>query len=169
MDLIELIIMNILIYFYLRIPIKLIAKLIEELTDAKLPVEKLPVAKLPTGREELIKLSTIPRYKDEPRYTDEKSINSINIKDMFGSYFLTINEIKSESASYVKNGSYSSYIFSYSSPEKSCVSRFKPLSGFHRETVICRVENDVMYFDYTPYPQNDTTEFRYYNVIFTKM
>jgi hypothetical protein len=162
MDSIELIIIILLIYFYLRIPIKLIAKLIAKLPVAKLPVSKLPVAKLPTGREELIKLSTIPRYTDE-------SINSINIKDMFGSYFLTINEIKSESASYVKNGSYSSYIFSYSSPEKSCVSRFKPLSGFHRETVICRVENDVMYFDYTPYPQNDTTEFRYYNVIFTKM
>jgi hypothetical protein len=96
--------------------------------------------------------------------------NFISIKDMFGTYFITINEIKSpESCCNLKNGSYSSYIFCYSSQEKSCLTRFTPLRGLHKENVLCIVENDELYFHYTPYPQNDTNEYRCYSVTFNKM
>jgi hypothetical protein len=112
------------------------------------------------GRREIIRLSTTPREMED---------NFISIKDMFGTYFITINEIKSPETCYVKNGGYFSYMFCYSSPEQSCLTRFTPLRGFHKENVLCRVENDKLYFYYTPYPQNDTNEFRFYSVTFNKM
>jgi hypothetical protein len=107
-----------------------------------------------------IRLSTTPREED----------NFISIKDMFGTYFITINEIKSpETCCYVKNGGYFSYIFCYSSNEQHCLKRFTQVRGFNKENVLCRVKNDKLYFYYTPYPQNDTNEFRFYSVTFNKM
>jgi hypothetical protein len=118
------------------------------------------------GRTERIRLSTIP--------TESNDVY-ISIKDMLGTYMITINEIKSpglicfKSVESLKNGGYTSYLLTYSSPVQSRMVKFTMLRGFHQENVLCRVEKDKLYFYYTPYPQNDTKEFRFYNITFNKM
>jgi hypothetical protein len=146
MDLFDMIVLILIIYYF-------IIKILMGLNSV--PVER------EIGRREIIRLPTTPI---------ESADNFISIKDMFGTYFITINEIKSqESCCNLKNGGYSSYIFCYSSPELSCLTRFTPLRGFHKENVLCRIENDKLYVYYSPFPQNDTNEYRCYSVAFNKM
>jgi hypothetical protein len=112
-------------------------------------------------RTEILRLSTIPSESEDVY---------ISIKDMFGTYMITINEIKSpETIVNLKNGGYTSCLLTYSSPEQSRIVKFTMLRGIHKENVLCRVEKNRLYFYYTPYPQNDVNDFRFYNVTINKL
>jgi hypothetical protein len=94
---------------------------------------------------------------------DELSGHRHDIRKMHGSFFVTVTEVK-KNKEYIKNGSSTCCLITYSGLTKNNISKMHSVPGVHNERLDCEIDNGRLKIVYRPTPRQDSNITRFYKI-----